>query len=110
MLARAVGQDGFLPTQVSQTIGGAEMGTVRWTYSNDLVVESERVGGETPLVIGYYDDGLLTQAGALKLDRDPAHGMVMGTSLSDSGASVSTTRGYSLFGELQSGFLFTIGR
>jgi YD repeat-containing protein len=86
--------DGFLPT--GTTWSGEVAGTVAHTYDEDLQVVERRVNGADPVAFAYDRDGLLVAAGALTLDRDPANGLLTGTTL----GQVTTTRSHDAFGEL----------
>jgi RHS repeat-associated protein len=70
-------------------------GTVNRTYDNDLLVSSLSVNSAAPAVLKYDTDGLLAQAGALTLNRDPGNGAVTGTVL----GKLSTAIAYNGFGE-----------
>lgn len=85
--------DGFLLTQTAWA--GTIRGRVSNAYENNFRLASRRVN-DGPLTDYKYDaDGLLIQAGALSLTRDPRNGLVTGTQL----AHLSTTRGFNGFGE-----------
>lgn len=71
--------DGSLLTQHALT--GPIPGTVSWTYDNDFRVASQSVNGGNTVTFTYDADSLLTQAGALTLARDPANGLLTGTTL-----------------------------
>src|SRR5204862_443838 len=60
-------------------------------------VSGTKVNGANAAARGYDQDGLLTQAGALTLSRDPQQGLVTGTTL----GAVGDTRTYNGFGELE---------
>ena len=62
-------------------------GTVALGYDNDFNLVSSRVGASAPVEFGYDDDGLLTRAGALTLERDAENGAPVGSTL----GGVSTT-------------------
>jgi RHS repeat-associated protein len=66
--------DGPLLTSVEWS--GPVTGSVAYTYDNDFRVTSEAGTG-----FSYDTDGLLTTAGALSLRRDPANGLLNGTTL-----------------------------
>ncbi|MCC7077875.1 MAG: PKD domain-containing protein [Acidimicrobiia bacterium] len=82
---------------VAATWGGAVTGTVGVGYDDSLRVDSTRVNGDS-IAYGYDDDDLLTSAGALTLDRDPASGALTGTTL----GAVTTTSTFSTYGEIDS--------
>lgn len=85
--------DGFLPT--ATTWSGTVSGAVSWSWDTNFWLQQETVNGDS-VAFGYDSDGLLTQAGSLTLVRDPAHGLVTGSSFGD----VQGIRDYSAFGEL----------
>jgi RHS repeat-associated protein len=89
--------DGFLPTLT--TWSGSVAASVRHGYDDLLRVAEEEVVGFDPaggLLFGYDDDGLLTSAGALTIDRHPDHGLLDGTTL----GQVTTDPEPNAFGEL----------
>ncbi|MEW6298461.1 MAG: RHS repeat-associated core domain-containing protein [Thermodesulfobacteriota bacterium] len=71
--------DGSLLTQ--HALSGPVPGTVSWTYDNDFRVASQSVNGGNTVNFTYDADSLLTQAGDLTLSRDPANGLLTGTTL-----------------------------
>lgn len=85
--------DGFLPTGTTWT--GPVAGTVGREYDNNFWLTGETVGGRR-IGFGHDADGLLTQAVSLSIERDPAHGLVTGTTQ----ANVTGQRAYNAFGEL----------
>jgi RHS repeat-associated protein len=85
--------DGFLPT--STTWDGVIKGSVTRKYDNDFRVTAQSVNGGAAVEFKYDPDGLLTQAGAMTLPRDPRSGFLTATKL----GNVSTTHGYNGFGE-----------
>ena len=87
--------DGSLP--VGETFSGAVAGTVTRGYNSDFRVTSLTVNG-APIVFGFDNDGLLTQAGSLTVTRDPQNGRISGTTL----GPVTTNQGYNGFGEVNS--------
>jgi RHS repeat-associated protein len=90
------GYDSFLLTDI--TWSGAVAGSYSVTYEDDFRVTEARVNGVNPISFGYDLDGLLTSAGTLTIDRDSANGFVTGSTI----GSVTTSQGYSGFGELAS--------
>jgi RHS repeat-associated protein len=86
--------DGPLPTQA--TWSGPVAGSVAVTYNNNAQAATQRVNGGNAINFTYDNDGLLTNAGSLSLTRNPANGLVTGTTLSP----VTTTRQYNGFAEL----------
>ncbi len=90
------GYDG--PLVLSETWSGAVAGSIARDYDDNFRLASETVG-TTPAVSFSYDaDGLLAQAGALTLVRDPDNGLLRGTVL----GSIEESLGYNEFGELTS--------
>ena len=73
----AYSHDGMLRTQV--TYSGLIAGSVEVEHDNDFRVSTERVNGTDDAAFAYDDDGMLTQAGALSLGRDPATGLISST-------------------------------
>ncbi|MBI4704111.1 MAG: hypothetical protein HY744_23630, partial [Deltaproteobacteria bacterium] len=85
----------------SATWTGPVSGTLSFSYDDDLRVTGVKIGWD---VIGYAyadADGLLTQAGLLGLTRDPATGMVVGSSIGYSSPIVDSLV-HDGFGELTS--------
>jgi RHS repeat-associated protein len=93
-VALAFNYDGMLPEQV--TWSGLVSGTVAVSHNNDAQVATQSVNGGNEVSFGYDDDGFLTLAGDLSLSRDPANGLLTGTTL----GSITTARQYDGFGEL----------
>lgn len=85
--------DGSLPRSV--TWSGAVSGSVAVRYDNDLRVVEQTVNGTDTVAFGYDSDGLLTQAGALTLERDSATGFLEATQV----GQVRTEWQYNAFGE-----------
>jgi YD repeat-containing protein len=83
---------------MSSTWSGEIACAVARTYDGNGWLTSRSVNGAHTAAFGYDDDGLLTAAGALTVTRDPATGLVTGTSLGD----VTTTMAYNGFGEPES--------
>jgi YD repeat-containing protein len=71
---------------------------VSLSYDANFRPVSQSVNGGNTVAFGYDDDGLLTSAGALSLTRDPANGLLTGTTL----GNVTTSQSYSGAGELAS--------
>ena len=86
--------DGFLLK--SQTWAGDVMGSTAFTYNSDFHIAGVQVNNTGEVTYIYNDDGLLTQAGSLTMDRDPDSGTIQGTTL----ANVATTIGYNQFKEI----------
>ena len=86
--------DGSLLTGV--TWGGRIAGSVGYEYDPNFRVRSLTVNGSDPVEYGYDEDGLLTGAGELNLERDPANGLLLGTEL----RNVTDEYIYNAFGEI----------
>ncbi len=71
-------------------------GSVTQTYDNNFRVIKRQINESSPVDFGFDEDGLLTQAGRLTLDRDTQNGLLNGTTLED----VTDSYGYNRFGEL----------
>jgi len=91
----AYSYDGFLPT--SETWTGAISGNISRSYDNSFRLTGLAING-TSTNYGYDNDSLLIQAGDLTLSRDTQNGLLTGTTL----GSITTSRSYNSFGELQS--------
>jgi len=91
----AYSYDGFLPT--SETWTGAVSGNISRSYDNSFRLTGLAING-TSTNYGYDNDSLLIQAGDLTLSRDTQNGLLTGTTL----GSITTSRSYNSFGELQS--------
>lgn len=87
--------DGSLP--LTETWTGTVFGSVEKVFDNDFRVASQTVGGVGAVAFGYDQDGLLTSAGKLILNRDPQNGLIIGTTLT----SVTDTFEYNPFGEVE---------
>ncbi len=92
--ALAHSYDGSLLTATAWN--GTVTGSVSQGYDDDFRVVAQLVNGGSAAPFGYDADGLLTQAGAETLARDPLNGLLTGTAL----GSVSTSQSYNGFGEL----------
>ena len=92
----AYGYDGSLLNAV--TWNGTVSGSVTGTFDNNFRLTQELVNGGNAVSFQYDNDGLLTQAGALTLDRDAQNGQLTGTTL----GGVTDTFGYDSFGEVNS--------
>jgi RHS repeat-associated protein len=88
--------DGSLLT--SEAWSGHVAGRVQYTYDNDFRVIAQQLNGEVLATFQYDADGLLTQAGALTLSRDPRHGLLTGSAL----GQITDTWAYTSVGELDS--------
>jgi RHS repeat-associated protein len=87
------GYDGALLTSV--TWGGSVAGYVAFAYNNDSRVTSETINGGNAVNFTYDDDGLLTQAGALSLNRNGQNGLLAGSTV----GNVADTITYNTFAE-----------
>jgi RHS repeat-associated protein len=85
--------DGFLP--LSTTWSGEVYGSVSQSFDNNFWVTSRSVNG-LPVNYSYDNDGLLTAAGDLSLERSPVNGLLTATTL----GSTATSRNHNSFGEL----------
>jgi RHS repeat-associated protein len=79
----------------SMTWQGAVQGSLGLTYDNNLRVVSQTVNGDT-VSFTYDNDSLLTQAGALGINRNSQTGLITGTTL----GVVTDSRTYTTFAEL----------
>jgi RHS repeat-associated protein len=86
------GYDGALLTDT--TWSGPISGTVHRGYDSFFRVASESVSGGQSVPYQYDADGLLTSAGALQIQRDPATGFVTGSSL----GGTTESRTYDAYG------------
>jgi RHS repeat-associated protein len=86
--------DGFLPTAVSWS--GPVSGSVGVSYDNNFWVTQQTVNGTSAVTFNYDNDGRMTSAGALALNRDPVNGNLRSTEL----GGVTTRQGYNAFGKL----------
>src|SRR5262249_30885377 len=66
--------DGSLLTRTTWT--GPISGNVSSTYDNNFRITSESINGSNTINFQYDNDGLLTQAGRLVLNRDAQNGLV----------------------------------
>ncbi|MDE2150598.1 MAG: RHS repeat-associated core domain-containing protein [Gammaproteobacteria bacterium] len=80
----------------AEHLSGEVTGSVGFGYDTERRIKSLTVNGSDAIDYTYDPDGLLTQAGALALARDPASGLLAGTTLDQ----MSTARGYNAFAEL----------
>jgi RHS repeat-associated protein len=80
------------------TWSGGVTGTVARTYDNDFRAMAIKLNGASLATYGYDADGLLTQAGALAITRDPQNGLVTGTTL----GAVADSYAYNALGEATS--------
>jgi RHS repeat-associated protein len=84
--------DGLLP--VGWSWAGPVNGNIRFDFNNDLLLTGETVDGGATTSFTYDNDNLLTGAGPLTLQRDPANGRLEGTTV----GAVADTIGYDGFG------------
>ena len=87
--------DGSLVTQMAQT--GEVTGNVGFDYDNDFRVKEQTVNNLNPVLFGYDDDSLLTQAGNLTLAYSNQNALLEGATL----GNVTDSLGYNDFGELE---------
>jgi RHS repeat-associated protein len=87
--------DGSLFTR--ETYSGPISGSVGYTYNNDLAVAATTVNGGHAVGLTYDADGMLVHAGQMSLSRDPANGVLTGTTL----GSVVSGQTYDVFGQLE---------
>ena len=71
-------------------------GNVGYGYDNDFRVTTVSLNGANSIAYQYDNDGLLTQAGGLTLNRNAQNGLLTGTTL----GSVSDSLSYDGFGEV----------
>ncbi|MFD3622035.1 RHS repeat-associated core domain-containing protein [Streptomyces sp. NPDC058676] len=71
--------DGALLT--GETWQGSVVGAVHRTYDNRLLLASQQVGTETPIVVTRHADGRLATVGDLDIHIDPDTGLCAGTTL-----------------------------
>jgi RHS repeat-associated protein len=99
--------DGGLPT--GEAWSGTGLATASVTQHYDASFRRDRqeltVGttSESEITFGYDNDDLLTQAGALTLTRDPANGLLRGTSITSGSGTITDTIDYGTgnhFGEV----------
>ena len=92
--ALAFSYDGSLVTATAWS--GTVTGSVSQGYDADFRVIAQLVNGSLGEAFAYDTDGLLIQAGAETLTRDPLNGLLTGTAL----GSTATAQTYNPFGEL----------
>jgi len=90
----AYSYNGPLPTKTTWT--GTVSGNVDRTYNDNLWVASQNVAGGTDIDLHYDNDGQLTKAGELVIDRSAQDGSVTRTTL----GVATDDRTYNSFGEL----------
>jgi RHS repeat-associated protein len=90
------------PLLTSEAWSGTVSGSVTRGYGTGFRLGSLQVNGLTPILFDYDHDGLLKQAENLTLVPRPDDGLLNTTTLSVSGGTVSDSRSYNLFGELES--------
>jgi RHS repeat-associated protein len=73
------GYDGGLLTDL--TAEGDVAGSVHYSYDSNFNLASESVNGGNTAAFAYDADGLLTQAGDLKLNLEPQNGLQVGSTL-----------------------------
>ena len=87
--------DGFLPARAAWS--GPFTASVQGDHNDDFRIASLQVNSRPSQNFSYDDDGLLTHAGALTIDRDPVTGLVTHTAVDD----VTTDIIYNEFGETE---------
>jgi YD repeat-containing protein len=80
---------------LSHTLAGPVAGVVAWTFDNDFRLTGQSINGANTVTFAYDADSLLTQAGALLLNRNAQNGLLTGTTLD----GVSDTWSYNSHGE-----------
>jgi RHS repeat-associated protein len=75
---------------------GIVNGTVSQTYNNNFWTISQSINGSSAVTFTYDNDGLLTKAGSLVIQRDAVTGFSKGTTL----GNATTAFTYNTFGEL----------
>ena len=95
-IVTSIDYDGFLPTALSWA--GPVAGEVQWTYNDRFLIQTETIGAlpETTVTYQYDKDGLVTQAGDLVIQRDPASGRVLSKTI----GNIRETYQYNEFAEL----------
>lgn len=66
---------------LSHALNGPVPGTLAWTYDSDFRIASQSVNAANTVSFAYDADSLLTQAGALVLNRSAANGLLTGSTL-----------------------------
>jgi RHS repeat-associated protein len=69
------------PFLTGSTWTGTVAGNVTWALDDNLRITSRSVNGENTVNLAYNNDGLLTQAGSLVIDRDTQTGLITETTL-----------------------------
>lgn len=87
--------DASLVTDV--TWAGEVAGSIVQEYDNHFRTISRSISGHTATPFAYDDDGLLTNAGAMSLDRDAGNGLITGSTL----GNVLDSLTYNEFGEIE---------
>jgi RHS repeat-associated protein len=90
----AYGYNGPLPA--SSTWTGTVAGSISRTYNNNFWVASESINGSNTIAFQYDNDGLVTGAGGLTIQRSSQNGLISGTTL----GVATDSRTYNSFGEL----------
>jgi YD repeat-containing protein len=86
---------------LSESAEGQVNSNIGFSYNNDFRLSSEIAGAggfNHTIAYAYDNDGLLTQAGDLTLNRDAQNGLLSGTTL----GALATARNHNAFGELSS--------
>ncbi|MDX2166761.1 MAG: RHS repeat-associated core domain-containing protein [Deltaproteobacteria bacterium] len=99
--------DGGLPTGETWSGAGLATASVTQHYDTSFRRDAQQLAVWTTtqpaISFGYDNDDLLTQAGALTLTRDPANGLLRGTSITSGSGTITDTIDYGTgahFGEV----------
>jgi RHS repeat-associated protein len=105
---REFSYDGGLPTGEAWSGTGLATASVTQHYDSSFRRDSQQVAigaaTEPAIAFSYDNDDLLTQAGALTLTRDPANGLLRGTSITSGSGTITDMIDYGTgnhFGEVQ---------
>ncbi|MDB4988291.1 MAG: hypothetical protein JWN04_3469, partial [Myxococcaceae bacterium] len=91
------GYDGSLLLATRWSGTGSTRGSVAVTYNADLRRATLSVGDQPVATYAYDNDGLMTRAGDLQIQRDPVTGLVQSTTL----GRVTTSATYNEHGEIE---------
>jgi YD repeat-containing protein len=81
---------------LSVTWAGTINGKVSQTYNNNFRVASDSINSSSIINFQYDNDGLLTNAGNLTINRNSQNGLITGTTL----GNVTDSKSYNSFGEV----------
>ena len=84
------------PLLTSSALTGTVAGTISLSYNDNFWPTSESINGANTVNYTYDNDGLVSQAGSLKVDLSSTDGLITGTTL----GGATDTRKYNDFGEL----------